>query len=191
MSIDAGERKQPRSLTIGAIVFIAVALTAGLYLGWERGYFGTSADRPVQTAATAQSDGAPSKSTEKADATAALSKGVVPPANAPSDTSPAASNEPAPPRFDVVRISKDRVAVMAGRAPVGARVTLFDGDVPLAEVDADARGEWAVVLDRPLTGGTKRLHLSARLPDGQRIASLAPVLVIIPEADNSADRFPA
>ena len=55
------------------------------------------------------------------------------------------------------------------------------------EVDADARGEWAVVLDRPLTGGTRRLHLSARLPDGQRIASQAPVLVIIPEADNSAD----
>ena len=200
MSIDAGERKQPRGFTVGAIVFIAVALTAGLYLGWERGYFGTSADRPVQTAATAQSDGAPTgksatpkaasnetgaarKSTEKADgtmarnATASLSKSVA----------PTASNEPAPPRFDVVRISKDRVAVMAGRAPVGARVTLFDGDVPLAEVDVDARGEWAVVLDRPLTGGTKRLHLSARLPDGQRIASLAPVLVIIPETDNSAD----
>ena len=71
MSIDADERKQPRSLTIGAIVFIAVALTAGFYLGWERGYFGTSEDRPGQTAATAQSDGAPRKSTEKADATTA------------------------------------------------------------------------------------------------------------------------
>lgn len=100
------------------------------------------------------------------------------PAPAPTTSAPA---EPQPPRFDVVRISKDRIVVMAGRAPARARVTLLDGDQPLAEVDADERGEWAVVLDKPMAGGVRRLNLRARLADGRRIDSEAPIVVILPE----------
>ena len=108
---------------------------------------------------------------------------VEPPANAPAPTSapaPAPTAVAKPPSFDIVRIAKDRTAVVAGRAPAGSIVKLsVDGKV-VAEAPASQRGEWVAVIDRPLPSGQVELDLLATLPDGRTIASDAVVAVIVP-----------
>ncbi|MFP6696447.1 MAG: LysM peptidoglycan-binding domain-containing protein [Alphaproteobacteria bacterium] len=108
---------------------------------------------------------------------------VEPPANAPAPTSapaPATAAVAKPPSFDIVRIAKDRTAVVAGRAPAGSIVKLsVDGKV-VAEAPASQRGEWVAVIDRPLPSGQAELDLHATLPDGRTIASDAVVAVIVP-----------
>ena len=108
---------------------------------------------------------------------------VEPPANAPAPTSAPAPSPTAvakPPSFDIVRIAKDRTAVVAGRAPAGSIVKLsVDGKV-IAEAPASQRGEWVAVIDRPLPSGQAVLDLHATLPDGRTIASDAVVAVIVP-----------
>ena len=44
------------------------------------------------------------------------------------------------PGFDVIRVTRDGRAVMAGRAPAGAQVTVKSGDQVIGEVRADKRG---------------------------------------------------
>ena len=66
-----------------------------------------------------------------------------------------------PPSFDVVRISQQCTAVIAGRAEPGARVTVWDGDRPLGQVEADRRGEWVLVVGEPLRSGSRQLKLVA------------------------------
>jgi nucleoid-associated protein YgaU len=87
-----------------------------------------------------------------------------------------------PPAFDIVRIAKDRTAIVAGRAPPGSTVQLSLGGKLLAETPANHRGEWVAVIAQPLPGGQAELKLVAILPDGRVLAAESVVAVIIPEA---------
>ncbi len=193
----------------GAVALIIAAIVGGVYFGWERGDFQVeqaAAPKPaggkliVATPAVgrqgrssipvapAANPVAPATTIETARKTAV----ATPPAPKPGAVTPqkpaagaslvSVPVEPRRPSFDVVRISEDRIAVMAGRAPAGAKVTLLEGGQPLATVAADRRGEWALVLDKPLVGSAKELYLSAELADGRKILSETPVLVILPKA---------
>lgn len=87
-----------------------------------------------------------------------------------------------PPAFDIVRIAKDRTAVVAGRAPPGSTVRLsLDGKI-VAETPVGQRGEWVAVIDQPLPSGQAELDLVAVMPDGGIIAAGSDVAVVIPEA---------
>jgi nucleoid-associated protein YgaU len=85
-----------------------------------------------------------------------------------------------PPSFDIVRIAKDRTAVIAGRAPVGSTVILSLGGKTLAEAPVSDRGEWVAVIDEPLPAGQTELDLHATLLDGRTLASKSIVAVIVP-----------
>ncbi len=85
------------------------------------------------------------------------------------------------PTFDIVRISPDGNAVIAGRAVPGAEVTVLDGGKPIGKVIADARGEWVLVPSRPLGAGGRKLSLHAKLPDGTVLESAAEVVLVVPE----------
>lgn len=85
------------------------------------------------------------------------------------------------PSFDVVRVEKSGEAILAGRAPAGSEVTIYDGDTPLGIVTADTRGQWVLVLDIPLVPGSHSLGVTARLPDETRIESTELVIVAVPE----------
>ncbi len=85
------------------------------------------------------------------------------------------------PTFDIVRISPDGNAVIAGRAVPGAEVTVLDGGKPIGKVIADARGEWVLVPVRPLGAGGRKLSLRAKLPDGTVLESAAEVVLVVPE----------
>ena len=80
---------------------------------------------------------------------------VEPAAVEPAETAAAPAPEQAgadtvtTPSFDVVRISPEGNAVIAGRAEPGAEVEITVGDAVIATVTADDRGEARAVLRKP------------------------------------------
>jgi nucleoid-associated protein YgaU len=88
---------------------------------------------------------------------------------------------PVKPSFDIVRVSRDCTAVIAGRAAPGAVVIVSAGDSEIGRVTADSRGEWALVPDLPLRAGSKELRLAAQAPGQQPIGGEAGVVVNVPD----------
>jgi nucleoid-associated protein YgaU len=68
------------------------------------------------------------------------------------------------PSFDIVKVDPSGHAVIAGRAAPGAKVTVLDGDKPLGQVTADARGEWVLVPNDAISPGERQLTLDATDP---------------------------
>ncbi|WP_282608004.1 LysM peptidoglycan-binding domain-containing protein [Pelagibius sp. Alg239-R121] len=85
------------------------------------------------------------------------------------------------PSFDVVRVEKTGEAILAGRAPAGSEVTIYDGDTPLGIVTADSRGQWVLILDVPLRPGSHSLGITARQADQPVVESDNLVIVAVPE----------
>ena len=80
---------------------------------------------------------------------------------APGASAPARTALDRPPSFDIVKIDPTGQAVIAGRAAPGARVRVLDGDTPIGEATADARGEWVVVPKAPIAPGERQLAIEA------------------------------
>ncbi len=85
------------------------------------------------------------------------------------------------PRFDVVRVTPEGEAVIAGRAKPGSTVTILDKDKSLGEVTADARGEWVFVPEKPLASGSRQLGLEIRKKSGETVQSESVVVLVVPE----------
>lgn len=83
--------------------------------------------------------------------------------------------------FDVVRVTPEGEAVIAGRAKPGSIVTILDKDEALGEVTADARGEWVFVPEKPLASGSRELGLEIRKKGGETVQSESVVVVVVPE----------
>ena len=133
-------------------------------------------ERPAETAAVTPGEKTPSQP--------AADRAV----RTPSPGTPAAAVRPSPPpgppppSFDVVRIAGDGLGVIAGRAPVGARVTLYSNGQPILTGTTDGRGEWVMTTDDASFGpGSHELTLVAHLVDGSELFSPAPVVVVVPE----------
>lgn len=93
---------------------------------------------------------------------------------------------PNEPLFDIVRISGDATAVVAGKAAPGSTVRLLrDGDV-IAETIADANGEWVMTVIEPMPSGAARLTLEATTPTGEVFESSGAVVIAIPDGSGRA-----
>jgi len=108
---------------------------------------------PLETAAGATAD------------PAALQQAALPSAGADVVDAPA----PLRPSFDVVRIEQSGEGVIAGRAAPGCLVIVYDGDVEIGRVRADAKGNWVLILARALGPGTHELRLVAQLENGEEL----------------------
>lgn len=103
---------------------------------------------------------------------------------ASSTVAHSAKEEPAGgPVFDLIRIAHDGHAVIAGQAVPGSRVVVFDDEIPIGSVLADARGEWVFLPSAPLQPGEHRLALSAQSPDHPVVVSKDLMVVIVPEPE--------
>lgn len=100
---------------------------------------------------------------------------------APKQPMPSARSAAIPPSFDVVRISQQCTAVIAGRAEPGAQVTVWDGDQPLGQVKADPRGEWVLVVSEPMHSGSRQLKLVAIGAGNTPIESDSVVVIAVPD----------
>lgn len=85
------------------------------------------------------------------------------------------------PSFDILRVSPNGSAVIAGRAAPGAEVTVRDRETVIGTVTADDRGEWVLLPETRLPPGRHALSLEARTPDGGTTRSRDEVLLVIPE----------
>ena len=103
-------------------------------------------------------------------------------APAPTPTAPPAEAAASAPSFDVVRVSPQGNAVIAGRAAPGAEVTVLDGNRVVGKATADDHGEWVLVPTEPLPPGDHQLSLSARSPkDGSTSKSEGVVAMLVPD----------
>ncbi len=90
------------------------------------------------------------------------------------------------PSFDVVRVEPSGDVVMAGLSEPNASVEVLDGVETIATAKANDRGEWALVLDQPLSPGSHDLAIRTLSPS-RTIATLSDqrVAVSVPEAGAS------
>jgi hypothetical protein len=109
---------------------------------------------------------------------------------APAAPPPAATATPSPappavavPTFDIARIGPDGRAVIAGRANPGAKIVLLDGGKEIAHGEADARGEWVVIVqDMPLGAGQHELRVVQHIEGRAPVTSEQVVVAVVPEA---------
>lgn len=88
---------------------------------------------------------------------------------------------PAEPGFDVIRVTRDGRAVMAGRAAPGAEVVLKSGQVILGNITADRRGDWVMILETPLPPGSQVLTLTTRLGENGPTISKESAIISVPD----------
>ena len=122
---------------------------------------------------------------------ATLQRASVPQRTAAAATEGRARSDPRPMEdgavptstFDVVRIAADGPAVLAGRAPADARVTILANAEPIATVKADGNGEWVVVMDREFKPGDYQLSLRAKPGGaGQELIGQSVRITVAPSA---------
>jgi nucleoid-associated protein YgaU len=94
---------------------------------------------------------------------------------------------PAPPSFDVVRIEPDGSALIAGKAPPDAQVSLNLDGVQETRVQADSAGNFVAQLTFAPNPAPRMLSLLATLDDGSTLAgnetvAVAPIVAVVPEA---------
>jgi len=117
-----------------------------------------------------------------------------PPAALAAAPEPAKPVEPAPttavmaPSFDVARIGRDGHAVIAGRAAAGAKIVLLDGGKEIAHGEADAHGEWVLLVqDPPLSPGQHELRVVQHIEGRAPVTSEQAVVAVVPERSNTTD----
>ena len=92
--------------------------------------------------------------------------------------------KPKAPSFDVLRVEKDGSAVIAGSAPANSDVEIIDGDEVIAKVKSGPQGDFAIVLDKPLSVGTHELIIRATRQDEEPIYSQEAGIINIPEKES-------
>jgi len=113
----------------------------------------------------------------------------APQAAAPTAEKPAAAETPATtgpivPRFDVLRVEPDGSAVIAGNAEPGSKLEILDGDNVIFETEVGISGDFAVILDKPLSPGDHSLQLRVTGKDGKIVTSEEVATISVPEKGN-------
>ena len=92
----------------------------------------------------------------------------------------------APPtlNIEIARVKPDGAAVVAGSAPSGAVISVFEDKLLLGKTTADSNGEWVVVLEKRLGPGQHLISVAAELEDGSSIMGETSIAIEI-YADHS------
>lgn len=85
------------------------------------------------------------------------------------------------PGFDVIRVTRDGRAVLAGRAAPGARVVVKSGDLVIGETRADKHGDWVMIPENPLKPGAHVLTLSMQQGAQGAIISKDSAVISVPQ----------
>ncbi|MDQ0562172.1 nucleoid-associated protein YgaU/Sec-independent protein translocase protein TatA [Rhizobium mesoamericanum] len=107
------------------------------------------------------------------------------PANQPSSAASPAENKL--PTFDVLRVEPDGSTVIAGSAEPNSKLEIIDGDKVVTTTEVGPTGDFAAVLDNPLTAGDHQIVLRATGKDGKASTSEEVATVSVPKDGNTAD----
>ena len=116
--------------------------------------------------------------------------GAAPPAMIPAPTPPP-SEPQIKPSFDIVRVSPQGNAVLAGRAAPGAEVAITRDGQQIGRVQADQQGTWVFVPPTPLPPGAQELALSEHDQAGRDIKGDGSVLMVVPTPPSQTARADA
>lgn len=83
--------------------------------------------------------------------------------------------------FDIIRITKNGDAVLAGRSLPGIRFGLYDKNVKMAEISSDANGEWVWTSQESLIPGAREFNLKYLDKNGKKHTSEQSIVVFIEE----------
>lgn len=85
------------------------------------------------------------------------------------------------PSFDIVRVEEDGTAVIAGRAPVDAMVTVMIDGEAVGSTETNQRGEWVVILEQPIGPGDHVISALAEVEGEEPTASRQTVAISLAE----------
>ncbi|MGI6852845.1 Ig-like domain-containing protein [Mesorhizobium sp. 1B3] len=102
----------------------------------------------------------------------------------PSDKQTPPASGPVVPAFDVVRVEPDGSVVVAGKADPEASVEMLVGEQVVGTAKADASGDFAIVLDKPLKPGDYQFTLRSTAPGASPLASAETAIVSVPETSS-------
>ncbi|KRB50267.1 peptidoglycan-binding protein LysM [Rhizobium sp. Root708] len=94
---------------------------------------------------------------------------------------------PKAPTFDVLRVEPDGSTVIAGSAEPNSKLEVLDGDKVVTTTDVGPSGDFAAVLDNPLSAGDHQLLLKATGKDGKSTISEEVATVSVPKDGNGAE----
>ncbi|MCY0147597.1 hypothetical protein OEG84_07685 [Hoeflea sp. G2-23] len=94
---------------------------------------------------------------------------------------PVASGAWLMPSFDVLRVEPDGSTVIAGKAEPGTRLDIMNGETVIASTTVGPSGDFAAVLDKPLSAGDYQLALRIVGADGTARMSEEVATISIPE----------
>jgi nucleoid-associated protein YgaU len=146
----------------------------------------TTGSEPVLAARTpdapevATEPAAPLENAEEADRADAESEATAPEALG-ADTEEETAPETAP-SFDLVRVSPDGNAVIAGRGTPGARVRVLLDDAEVAETEIDASGSFVLLQPLGTSASPRVITLAERMGDAERIGAEEIILAPSPES---------
>ncbi|MEM1379658.1 MAG: LysM peptidoglycan-binding domain-containing protein [Pseudomonadota bacterium] len=90
----------------------------------------------------------------------------------------------APPTFDIVRVTRDGFATVAGRGAPGAQMELLANGISIVTEPVGPDGSFAANVDTPLSTGPVELTLRQTTEDGLVIVGEETVIVYVPEKPN-------
>ena len=169
---ETGQSTGNTLLVGGGVAVVLGAIGAGLYFG---GYL----DPARETIAALPT----------AEAPALTAPDVPEPGTGDRAQSDPAETDPVPPRIDEVRVERDGLAIIAGKAAPGSTVSvLLDGE-EIATVAVDSGGSFATVTVLPSSGQAQVLTLIQR-KDGVELASVDEI-ILAPLPDTPQDQIAA
>lgn len=169
---------QPLVIAFAGAVIVTVAVGVNLYTWHDE----TDSPPPVEQAVRPEkvAETPPSKAAKAADK--------------PSDVRASAA-EPienkSKPTFDVVRVTPEGNAVIAGRASPGSTVAILADGQFVGQIQADERGEWVLVPSKPLAPGSRQLTLEQRIDGQKTVLADDVVVVVVPEPKKDIAGRPA
>ena len=95
-------------------------------------------------------------------------------------------NQGIPVTFDIIRISQDGDAVMAGKSEPNLEIFLFENNKKIADFFSDANGEWVWISESPLTQGLKVFTVKC-FEAGKELESSQEIYVL---GDNMSSKKP-
>jgi hypothetical protein len=87
-------------------------------------------------------------------------------------------NSGTPVTFDIIRISQDGDAIMAGKSEPNLEIFLFENKKKISSFFSDANGEWVWISDNPLTEGLKIFNIRCFNEAGKESESSQEIYVL-------------
>jgi nucleoid-associated protein YgaU len=161
-----------------------IALLAGAAALWTWRAEGPVATRPEPSQPSAE---IVSQVAPPIPANGGASAATVPPTAIPSPSATSAPPVGAQPAasFDVVRVSPQGNAVIAGRALPNTDVVALDGNAVIGRATADKHGEWVILPTAPLPPGPHSLRLDASTSGNRQPAAASDEISITVPAPSS------